>query len=79
MLESLSLRDFAVSERIQSGKEMWVRMVALLTRLVVRFDPDRCRMRSVCLRAVTQPHLDPSPGKKVYRRFRSKMLIMIRN
>jgi hypothetical protein len=35
---------FAFLEQIQFGKEMLVRMVALLGRLVVRFDPDHYRM-----------------------------------
>jgi hypothetical protein len=32
-------KGFAFSERIQSGKEMLVRIVAMLTKLVERFDP----------------------------------------
>jgi hypothetical protein len=32
-------------ERIQSGKEMLVRIVAMLTKLVVRFDPEQYRVR----------------------------------
>jgi hypothetical protein len=36
---------FAVSERIQTGKEMLVRIVAMLTKLVERFDPDQYRVR----------------------------------
>ena len=32
-------------ERIQAGKEMLVRMVAMLTKLVERFDPDQYRVR----------------------------------
>ena len=32
-------------ERIQAGKEMLVRIVAILTKLVERFDPDQYRVR----------------------------------
>ena len=38
-------KGFAVLERIQTGKEMLVRMVAILTKLVERFDPDQYRVR----------------------------------
>ena len=38
-------KGFAVLERIQTGKEMLVRIVAMLTKLVERFDPDQCRVR----------------------------------
>jgi hypothetical protein len=31
--------------RIQSGKEMLIRFVAMLSKLVVRFDPEQYRMR----------------------------------
>jgi hypothetical protein len=34
-----------VLERIQTGKEMLVRIVAMLTKLVERFDPDQYRVR----------------------------------
>ena len=32
-------------ERIQPGKEMLVRIVAMLSKLVVRFDPEQYRVR----------------------------------
>ena len=32
-------------ERIQSGKEILVRIVAMLSKLVERFDPDQYRVR----------------------------------
>jgi hypothetical protein len=32
-------------ERIQTGKEMLVRIVAVLTKRVKRFDPDQYRVR----------------------------------
>jgi hypothetical protein len=34
-----------VLERIQTGKEMFVRILAMLTKLVERFDPDQYRVR----------------------------------
>jgi hypothetical protein len=44
-MSSSGQRDFAVLERIQAGKEMLVRIVAILTKLVERFDPDQYRVR----------------------------------
>ena len=41
----MSPTNFAVLERIQTGKEMLVRIVAMLTKLVERFDPDQYRVR----------------------------------
>ena len=38
-------KGFAVLERIRTGKEMLVRIVAMLTKLVERFDPDQYRVR----------------------------------
>jgi hypothetical protein len=38
-------KGFAVLERVQTGKEMLVRIVAMLTKLVERFDPDQQRVR----------------------------------
>ena len=38
-------KGFAVLERIQTGKEMLVRIVAMLTKPVERFDPDQYRVR----------------------------------
>ena len=38
-------KGFVFLERIQSGKEMLVRIVAMLTRLIVRFDPEQYRVR----------------------------------
>ena len=38
-------KDLFFLERIQSGKEMLVRIVAMLTKLIVRFDPDQYRVR----------------------------------
>jgi hypothetical protein len=37
-------KGFAVLERIQTGKEMLIRIVAMLTKLVGRFDPDQYRV-----------------------------------
>ena len=38
-------KGFAVLERIQTGKEMLVRIVVMLTKLVERFDPEQYRVR----------------------------------
>jgi hypothetical protein len=38
-------KGFVSLERIQSGKEMLLRTVAMLTKLVLRFDPDQYRVR----------------------------------
>ena len=38
-------KGFAFLERIQFGKEMLVRIVAKLTKLVLRFDPDQYQVR----------------------------------
>ena len=38
-------KDLPFLERIQTGKEMLVRIVAMLTKLVERFDPDQYRVR----------------------------------
>jgi hypothetical protein len=34
-------KGFAFLERIQSGKAMLVRIVAMLTKLLMRFDPEQ--------------------------------------
>ena len=39
-------KGFALLERIQPGKEMLVRVVAMLTKLVERFDPYQNRVRA---------------------------------
>jgi hypothetical protein len=38
-------KGFALLERIRPGKEMLVRVVAMLTKLVERFDPHQYRVR----------------------------------
>jgi hypothetical protein len=38
-------KGFALLERIEPGKEMLIRIVALLTKLVERFDPYQYRVR----------------------------------
>jgi hypothetical protein len=38
-------KGFASSQRTQSGKEMLIRIVAMLTKLVARFDPYQYRVR----------------------------------
>ena len=40
-LDASVAKGFVFLERIQSGKEMLVRIVAMLTKLVVRFDPNQ--------------------------------------
>ena len=44
-LDASVAKRIATQERIQSGKELLVRVVAMLTRLVERFDPDEFRIR----------------------------------
>ena len=44
-LDASVAKEFVCLERIQSGKEMLVRIVAMLSKLVGRFDPDQYRVR----------------------------------
>ena len=44
-LDASVAKGFPFSERIQSGKEMLVRIVAMLTKLVEHFDPYQYRVR----------------------------------
>jgi hypothetical protein len=44
-LDASAAKGFASSERTQSGKEMLVRIVAMLTKLVECFDPYQYRVR----------------------------------
>jgi four helix bundle protein len=44
-LDASVVKGFVFLERIQGGKEMLVRIVAMLTKLVERFDPDPYRVR----------------------------------
>jgi four helix bundle protein len=44
-LDASVAKGFVFLERIQSGKEMLVRIVAMLSKLVVRFDPEQYRVR----------------------------------
>jgi hypothetical protein len=37
--------DHEKLDRIQAGKEMLVRIVAMLTKLLMRFDPEQYRVR----------------------------------
>ena len=37
-------KGFASLDRIQAGKEMLVRIVAMLTKLLMRFDPEQYRV-----------------------------------
>jgi four helix bundle protein len=43
-LDASVAKGFASLERIQTGKEMLVRIVAMLTKLVMRFDPEQYRV-----------------------------------
>jgi hypothetical protein len=44
-LDASVAKGFASLERVQPGKEMPVRIVAMLTKLVERFDPELYRVR----------------------------------
>ena len=54
LLDASVAKGFALLERIQPGKEMLVRVVAMLTKLVERFDPYQCRVRESA-QALTEP------------------------
>jgi len=44
-LDASVAKRIAESDRVRPGKELLVRIVAMLTRLVERFDPDEFRVR----------------------------------
>jgi len=44
-LDASVAKRVATNDRIRGGKEMLARVVAMLTRLVQRFDPDEFRVR----------------------------------
>jgi hypothetical protein len=44
-LDASVVKGFAFLERIQFCKEMLVRIVAMLTKLIARFDSDQYRVR----------------------------------
>ena len=44
-LDASVAKGFVLLERIQSGKEMLVRIVAMLSKLVARFDPEAIPVR----------------------------------
>jgi hypothetical protein len=44
-LDASVAKRFAKQDRIRPGKELLVSVVAMLTRLVERFDPDEFRIR----------------------------------
>jgi hypothetical protein len=44
-LDASVAKGFVVLQRIQSGKVMLVRIVAMLTKLLERFDPEQFRVR----------------------------------
>ena len=56
-LDASVAKGFVLFERIQRGKEMLVRIVSMLTKLVERFDPDQYRVRESAS-GVTQPFED---------------------
>jgi hypothetical protein len=56
-------KGFAPLDRIQAGKEMLVRIVAVLTKLLMRFDPDQCRARKRTSRAIRAPERFISEAK----------------
>jgi four helix bundle protein len=56
-LDASVAKGFAFLERIQPGKEMLVRVVAMLTKLIARFDPDQYRVRESAS-GVAQPFED---------------------
>ena len=44
-LDASVAKGFAVLQRIEPGKAMLVRIVAMLTKLLERFDPEQFRVR----------------------------------
>ena len=44
-LDASVAKRFASLDRIKAGKEMLVRIVAMLTKLLMRFDPEQYRVR----------------------------------
>jgi four helix bundle protein len=56
-LDASVAKGLAITERVQPGKEMLVRIVAMLTKLVERFDPEPYRIRENEL-GVAQPFED---------------------
>jgi hypothetical protein len=60
-LDASVAKGFVSLERIQSGKEILVRLVAMLTKLVERFDPDQYRVgESASALTVPYEHEDES-------------------
>jgi four helix bundle protein len=53
-LDACVAKGFALLERIQPGKEMLLRIVAMLTKLVERFDPYQYRVHEGA-QALTEP------------------------
>jgi len=46
-LDASVAKRIAKSDRIHSGKQLLIRIVAMLTRLVERFDPDEFQVRQM--------------------------------
>jgi four helix bundle protein len=57
-LDASVAKKFAHSECVLQGKEMLVRIVAMLTRLVERFDPEQYRVRENVSGATSFEHED---------------------
>jgi four helix bundle protein len=43
-LDASVAKGFASSDRVQAGKQMLIRVVAMLTKLLMRFDPEQYRV-----------------------------------
>jgi hypothetical protein len=57
-LDASVAKGFVVLRRIQSGKAMLVRIVAMLTKLLERFDPEHFRVRESPLEPFEHEHDD---------------------
>ena len=55
-------KGFASPDRIKAGKEMLVRIVVMLTKLLMRFDPERYRVHESAAGLAT-PFEHEYPGK----------------
>jgi len=57
-LDAWVAKGLVVLQRIQSGKAMLVRIVAMLTKLLERFDPEQFRVRESPLEPFEHEHDD---------------------
>jgi hypothetical protein len=62
-LDASVAKRFASWDRIQAGKEMLVRIVAILTKPLMRFDPERYRAHEVSGPGLATPFEHEYPGK----------------